>query len=66
MVRPRTRLGGAGGLRWRVARAKVALHSSPNPRDVAGLERGWGVAVGVGAARVFPVKAGRRNAGNNL
>ena len=43
-----------------------ALLLCPGPRDLAGLERGLGVAVGVGAACAFPVKAEVREAGHNL
>lgn len=65
LVRPRTGLGGAGGLQWRVARAR-GLRPELVPRPSAALERGWGAGVGVGAAGVLPVKAWRRDAGTNL
>lgn len=57
---------GCGGGSRETGRGAFALRSTPNRRDLAGLERGQGVVVGVGAARVFPVNAGRRDAGNNL
>lgn len=57
---------GCGGGSQEPGRGAFALRSTPYPRDLVRLERGRDVPVGLGAARVFPVNAGRRDAGNNL